>query len=275
MPGDLAPPLEDGDRQRGRSRHHQAQPTRSRRPALARRAVCHVEGRQQFRVDRRHGHEERDPAGGHPLPGARGVEGRQELTAGARPQRAPQHVHDAVHVVERQDVQNAIVHAPAPRASKRGHLRLEVGVRQDDTLRPAGGAAGIKKKCRVRGARCRVLRAWRRGTQRDCRTIRRQPAGSVARRDGREDTCLVVADDHTGLRVLDDEVPFGRGLGRRERHGHRARAPDAPLPCDVVETGRDQERDPSAFAASRLRRDKRVAGGELTRDRAGADRGGM
>ena len=101
--------------------------TINRRPAApadhapAGRLVGGLPRRDEPGVDRRHGHEHRDVAGGQPLPHVAGVEAAGRLAAGADGERAQRHVDDAVDVVQRQHEHDAVVGrpSPTPRPSRR------------------------------------------------------------------------------------------------------------------------------------------------------------
>ena len=144
MAGDLAPALEDGHRQRGRSRHHEAKPPAPLTSGPSHRTWRRVPGLDQPVVDRRdrgeHGHVTRREPG----PDGFSVEARKHLARRAAPQRRRQDVDDAVDVMQRQDQQRPVIGLPLPGLDQRRDLGAQIGVRQHDALRPSCRAAGVE-----------------------------------------------------------------------------------------------------------------------------------
>lgn len=66
-------------------------------------------------------------------------EAGQELDGGARGVRAVQRIYDAVHVVQRQRVQDAVCRGPAPGADQRAHMRRQAAVRVQRAWRARAG----------------------------------------------------------------------------------------------------------------------------------------
>ena len=254
MPRDLLPALERLDRQRGGARHHQSQAGATRRPALLlvlRRGFPRVD---QSPVDRRHSHEHGDLAARQPLPHAPRL-GLTELAARPHPQRTAQGVHDAVHVVQRQHVKDAIVRAPLPGFDQGPDLRRQVGVRAHRTLRPARGAAGVddqRASCAVdrrqglgaKRRRCRrVTAVFELRRCEHTERVRRERRAAV---DPRQRCCFFECfgctlmqlrrhEQRGGPRIGDDLGQLRRRMRRRQRHGHAAGAPDRPLRGNLVE----------------------------------------
>ena len=165
MPGEPAPPLERAQRQRRRSRHHQAKAPCAVRPRQLLRRGRGVPRGDETMVEGRHGAEHRHVAGREPVPGVGRVELREHLAAGAGGERGAENVDDAVHVVQRQHEQRAIGGRPLPGVDERGDLRRHLPVRRHHSLRLAGRPAGIddqrsplqpRPSGRV-GARCSIL----------------------------------------------------------------------------------------------------------------------
>ena len=189
---------------------------------------------------------------------------------GARGERAAEHVDDAVHVMQRQHEQRAVVARPLPGRQQRRHLRGVVAVRDHGALRPSRRAAGVEdQRGRARGQVCAcatgavavladltpvaVARQQVRGAD---------EAGARRRGDRLERVGLpAAADDDRGARVADHVLELRRRMRDRERDGDAAGEPDAARDHDIREARRDEERDALHDARSpsarQLRRDAR------------------
>ncbi len=78
------------------------------------------------------------------VPGVVGVEARQHLTGGARPQRTANNIDDSVHVVQGQTQHYAILGRPLPSLHQAHNLRRNVAMGCDYALRSAGRATGVE-----------------------------------------------------------------------------------------------------------------------------------
>ena len=256
--GHLPPPLQRGDGQRRRSRHHQPGLRRAGRPPGPRRGVGRLPRRDEPGVDRRHRHEQRQLTGGEPLPRGDRVEAPGCLTGGAGRPRAEAHRHDPVHVVEGEDQQDAILRGPRPGGEQRVDLRRQAAVGVDDALGPARRAARVDDHRRCRSIELRELgiSATARGRVHDDDRVG-EAAGQrfVLRR----------ADRHRHPCIGDEVGELLIGMRGVQGHGHAAGLPAAEEPAHEVVARSAQQRD--AFA---------VAGTERGGDRDGvaADVGG-
>ena len=255
---DFAPAVEHAHRQGRGTGHHQPHRVASvghRLPALSGRALpCGDE----LRVDRGHRHEQRQASGGDRVPRGVRVECRQHLARGAGPQRTRQDVDDAVHVIERQDVQNAVLRPPVPRGHQALHLRFEVRVRQHHAFRLPGGAARVQDEGvrPIDPAPCPaapemgsgvIIRGgiplptpfsgWRQAVARQVRKLIRCGDPGTLASDGCPHRCRVFRIDHdqVRLRVGNRMGPLCGRLSTRKRNANRTGTPDAPLHGDVLE----------------------------------------
>ena len=217
--GDFAPPLVGRDGERGRSGDHEAEPRGAPRPSLAHGAGRLLPGADQTCVDGGHGHEERDVAGREAIPGG-GRRPRAEFAGGAGPEGAGQGVHDAVDVVQRQRVKDAVVLVPRPGGGERGDLGREVVVGGEDALGARRRAAGVDDQGRVGGEG--------EGGGRGCGGgWRGEAAETVQLHDGRpQSPCRgceggrlregPVRDDHAGAGVVEDVLEFAQRVRHRQ-----------------------------------------------------------
>ena len=191
-------------------------------------------------------------------PDARRVPGgsrraRPEFARRAGPERAGQGVDEAVNMVERQRVQDAVVRRPAPGGGERGDLGREVAVGGESAPWGAGGAAGVDEEGGGGGV------GWGRGCggmgigwgpggggRRVAGWGQRENGGRPRPRGGREEGGLGeggVGDDHAGTGVVQHVFEFGEGMGDSERHRNAAPRPDTQLYRHVGAPRRDQVGD--------------------------------
>ena len=207
------------------------QPARRRRPARALLGRGGVERLHQLGVDRRHRHEH--ARAGQRVPDVGRVE-RQEAHLGARPQRAQQRDDQAVRVMQRQHVQQAIVAPPAPGLLQRRHRRGQRRVRQAHAFRPPRRPRRVEhQRVRPRPARMHGVPA---GGARLGEQLFRDDDGTpgAAGQPGRE---RAARDDHRRRRVGDHVRQLGRRVQRRQRHRQRARVPDPEQRLDERRPG--------------------------------------
>ncbi len=81
--------------------------------------------------------------GGKLFPDGTSIELGEERNAGAGVECASEDVDDAMHMMERQRVQNVVRLHPLPALDERAALRVDHAVREDDALGLARGATGV------------------------------------------------------------------------------------------------------------------------------------
>ena len=240
MAGDLPPPFEGPDGQRGRSRHHQAQSSCAGRARLLERRRGGVVGLEEPRVDRRHGREYGHVAGGQAIPDGLGVELRQDLAAAASRQRAADQIDQAVDVMERQRDQRAVLCCPLPGIDQCPNLRRDLRVGRDDPFRLPG------RPTRVEDHRAPVPETGAVpvfGAGQEVGDAHEPDAGGG--RDLLERPGVPPAAGHDRRATVGDDVrELGGWMGRRQRNGHAASAPDAAHDHDMGEAGWRQKGDP-------------------------------
>lgn len=218
------PPLpfvEGLDEQRCRARDEQAH--------VAHRFACEARLGEQAHVERRHAHEH----GGFGQLGddALGVELREPQHLAAVEQCTVQRDEEAVHVEDRQRVNEHVARRPAPVVLEHLGVRQQVAVREHRALAASGGAARVEDRGEVVGRlfRGRVLVAAlrRHFEQRAGAVVVQREHVPRARRigDGPDPRCIAAGAHHDrGLGVADEVFDLGALVGGVERQEHIARA---------------------------------------------------
>ena len=184
-------------------------------------------------------------AAGDAVPHGIGVEAREHLAGRAGPQGAGNNVDDAVHVVQGQAEEDAIVGRPLPGVDQSLDLGGDVGVGCDYAFGTAGGAAGVEDHgatvgrdirsdvWRVRWCVCDELLVRECAEAAGCGDWLKQGSG------------LRIEDQSRYLGIIDKVLQLGLGGVERQGDGNSAGAPDAPLRGYPRKSGRDEKSDAS------------------------------
>ena len=141
-----------------------------------------------------------------------------------------------MHVIEGQNERDAVVLAPAPRLCQAFDLRLDVGVRQHDALRAAGGAAGVEHQCRPVECDSGPAR-WQNLAGCGQHQSDAPLAGHRCQR-----VCLLTIDNRQRrMSIIAALRPLVGRLCPGERHQDAACTPDRPLGGDVIDARRSQQ----------------------------------
>ncbi len=248
VPGQLLPPLEDGNRQCRRTGHHQPEATR---PFLHPGTLLFgatVEMGDQTVVDGGHRHIQGEVTGGETVCHLFGVEGAQDVTACPRPEGAPDDVDDPVDVMEGQREQDPVVRGPVPRLDQRRDLGLDAGMGADHPFRLSGGATGEEDH--------RSARAIHPG-QRD-RLGNHLPfeheVDAPFLGQGPEQGGVSGGGHHAaGCGHIERMLQLWCRMGDSERDRNPTRAPDRPLGADIAIGGLDHEGHPGLIQVRRAR----------------------
>ena len=262
VPRDLLPPFECVHHQGVRAGDHEPQPGSAPRHGGPLRGVGGLPLADQRLVGGWDGHVERQAASRQPLPDPPGVERRLELARGPYPERAGHGVDDAVDVVERKHVQDAVVGCPPPGVDEGRDLRLDIGVGRHDALGPPGRSA------RVQDHRGPVGGDVRQGLFHDwvVEQLRGQDETQPSRLRDRPQPFseLGMRDDYGCVGVVHRVLEFNIGVRHGERDRYTARPPDAPLHGHVLEAGRGEKGDPRLCQVGSFREQRgSSAGGGL------------
>jgi len=164
-------------------------------------------------------------------------------------------------MVQRQHAERMVLLRPAPGPHQRRNLRLEIGVREHDALRPARGAARIENH----GPAERVdlgQRDRRLGTP-----VRKHHESDAELSCRFGEPCTPFGGDDRGRasRIFQDEPQRRRRVAEAKGHGDSAGAPDGPLGADIVEARGNHEghrRLPQVFPAAQQDRGETTGGFE-------------
>ncbi len=185
-------------------------------------------------------------------------------------ERAERHVHEAVRVVERQDVGDHVRGAPVPGLRERSDLRREAPVRVDGPLRLSRRPARVEDEGPASRLEARP-RATRPGPVAPGRLLERAEPDPPLGRQRREPRRVRSIDEGVRHpRVVEDV----RVLGGRVREGERDRdapgAPDAEESLDERRARRSE--DPDALLLERRTIREKCRGDPVRRDEKAAVR---
>ena len=142
LAGQLLPARKDPRRAGGRAGNVQPHSLESVAYCLALRSGKRFDMLNQLHVNSGHRHEHGEDASGDLLAQPDRIQLRHRMHGCAAPQRATQHIDNAVQVMQRQKKRNAVVARPPPGFDQHGDLRADGLVREHRAFGPARGAAG-------------------------------------------------------------------------------------------------------------------------------------